>query len=219
MGFTSSTVDLYSLSTTTYPTIVLRATLTTTDASTTPTLDSYSVLYDYGPIPFPNAPLSVRGTKQIGTDPVVYKYDESDLETDANGFLELSNMEWDTYTIVVPLVSGYDLAYSCAPQPEYLAPGTSQNTSLYLTVASSTDLRIAVTGNLSEFVPGATVAISSPGLSATSTTGSCGQVVFPSVDPGTYNYTVSADGYADESGSVSALADQLVIENVELTPQ
>ena len=214
-GFSSPAVDLYGLSTSTYPAIAVRATLSTGDASTTPSVDSYDVLYDYGPVPLGNAAFDMRGAKRIGTDPIVYKYEKS-LQTDAQGVLALSNMEWDTYEITIPAASGYELAYSCAPQAEYLPPNAAQSTSLYLTQAAHA-LTIAVAGGSGESVPGATIAISGPSYAATSTSGSCGRAFFSDIPEGTYGYVVTADGYAGGSGT--APVSGLTVENVVLMPQ
>ena len=214
-GFTSSPVDLYGVSTSTYPSIIVRATLTG-DTEVTPAVYSYSVLYDFGPVPLPNARFDMRGEKRIGTDPAVYKYDEEGLQSNAQGALQLQNMEWDTYAITIPASTGYGLAHACAPQPEYLAPGTSQSTYLYLT-QSTNALTIAVSGGSGEFVPGATVAISGSLYAATSTTGSCGRAFFSDTPAGNYAYRVTAPGYAATSAAVSVAG--LTEQPVELTPQ
>jgi len=215
-GFTSS-VDLYALSTSTHPTIVVRATLITGDPDATPSVDSYAVVYDYGPVPLGNARFDMRGTKRIGTDPTIYKYDEAGLETNASGMLAFPDMEWDTYDITIPVAGGYDLAYACSRQPEYLAPGSAQTTLLFLAPHTSNALRVAVESDSGAAVTGATVVLSRLGSYATSTTSSCGQIFFPSLAADTYGYLVTAGGYANKSGTtpVSGFTEQIV----ELTPQ
>ena len=215
-GFTSS-VDLYALSTSTHPALVVRATLTTGDPDATPSVDSYAVVYDYGPVPLGNARFDMRGTKRIGTDPTIYKYDEAGLETNASGMLAFPDMEWDTYDITIPVAGGYDLAYACSRQPEYLAPGSAQTTLLFLAPHTSNALRVAVESDSGAAVTGATVVLSRLGSYATSTTSSCGQIFFPSLAADTYGYLVTAGGYANKSGTtpVSGFTEQIV----ELTPQ
>ena len=212
-GFTSSPVDLYGVSASIYPSIIVRTTLTTVDPEVTPTVDSYSVLYDFGPVPLSNARFDMRGEKRIGITPVIYKYDEEGLQSNAQGTLQLQNMEWDNYDITIPASTGYSLAHACAPQPEYLAPGTSQSTYLYLT-QSTNALTIAVSGVSGESVSGATVAISGPSYAATSTTGSCGRAFFSNTPAGSYAYRVTAPGYAASSTAVSVSG--LKTENVVL---
>lgn len=215
-GFTAPTVSLYGLSTSTHPSIIVRATLTTSDPGATPFIGSYGILYNYGPVPLGNLLFDMRGSKRIGADPVIYKYDEEGLRTNSQGVLVLQNMEWDTYDITIPSAGGYALAYSCAPQPEYLPPGILQSTSLYLTQATNA-LTVAVTGGAGEYVPGAEVAVSGPLYAATSTSGACGRAFFPDIVSGTYTYRVTANGYAGESSTVPVSG--LTTKNVTLTAE
>lgn len=191
-GFTASSVDLSSLSTSTYPSIRLHPKLTTSDASTTPSIDSFSISYEYGPTPRPLTLFNHKGLyKIIGNGPV-YKYEQS-LQTDADAKLTMSGLEWDTYVVGFPSTPGYTLAIACNPQPEYLAPGSSQVSRFYFAPRATNALGVEVRAAGALF-SGATVALSKSGYSATSTT-MCGQSYFNYLPSGTYTLTVSATGY------------------------
>ncbi len=198
-GFTSS-VDLYGLSTTTYPLIAIRATLIS-NGSATPSVDTYSVGYEQSPAAIGNVTFSMRGAKKIGNSPVIYKYNQSGLQTAGSGLVALSNLEWDSYTITVPGQT-YTLSYVCGLQPEYLAPAITQESFLYLTQAS-TAVVFAVTGAASQPVAGATVALSNGTFAGTTTSGACGHAFFSGIGAGSYTYAVSAAGYVPQSAAIS----------------
>jgi len=46
----------------------------------------------------PSIDFSLAGSKLIGTNPDLYKYDE-DLQTNGSGLLSLTNVEWDSYSL------------------------------------------------------------------------------------------------------------------------
>ncbi|MBI4088176.1 carboxypeptidase regulatory-like domain-containing protein [Candidatus Kaiserbacteria bacterium] len=215
-GFTASSVDLSGLSTSTYPSIRLHPQLTTNDASTTPSIDSYSILYDYGPVPLPSITFHMRGQdKVIGLGPPpIYKY-EADSTTNAEGIKTLQNLEWDSYTVSFPAHPSYAVASACNPQPEYLAPGFSQTSRFYLAPVAGNALGVEVSAG-GALLSGATAVLSKTGYAATSTT-MCGQSYFNYLSAGTYTLTVSATGYqtfTDPNVSVSGITRQ----QIELNP-
>jgi len=70
----------------------------------------------------PNVPLRVWGEKQICDSPIIYKYDREHT-TNASGYLYLTDMEWDTYSIGLQDGSGYTLINSEPPLPISVDPG------------------------------------------------------------------------------------------------
>src|SRR3990167_2574132 len=61
--------------------------------------------------PLPGVSFRLRGEKVIGTDvsdEPVYKYDE-EFTTDANGVQNVTNLEWDNYSVLLPTGSAYDV--------------------------------------------------------------------------------------------------------------
>lgn len=133
-GFSSSPVDLSSISTTTYPSLQLGATLTTSDTAATPDVRVWEIAYERGPVPIPDISFTLHGQKSIGTDAsgsAIYKFDET-LATNASGTFSTSTMEWDTYPLVLSPAEGYDIKEACSPLPLELSPGASAAIDLYL---------------------------------------------------------------------------------------
>jgi hypothetical protein len=108
-----------------------------------------------------------------------------------------SNLKWDTYTMSVSSATGYDLAYSCQPQPIALSPNTATTTILYLAPHTTNSLAVKVVASANgALVPGASVILYKTGYSATQSTDSCGQTFFGGLSSGTYNITVTATGHS-----------------------
>lgn len=213
--FSAQNVDLSALSTSTYPSLRVHARLLTNDASTTPSVDSYSVLYDFGPVPRPSTPFRLLGLgKTIGAGPV-YKHDFS-FQTDAGGAYSTSTLEWDTYDTTFPNAPDKVVAVACNPQPEYLAPGSNQTSSFYLAPVAAHSLRVeARAGDL--LVSGATVELSGGAYAATTTT-MCGQAFFNYLSEATYALTVSAAGYQTYANPAVQVQGATTVQ-VTLNPQ
>lgn len=197
-GLTISPVDLAGISTSSYPGIRIQANLQS-DTASTPSIEAWSVAYEYGPMPLPNLTFNLRGTKTIGSGPggTLYKY-SANHNSGAGGSITISNLEWDTYmTSVSGTSTGYTIASSCAPQPETLAAGIHQISNLYFapytTHSLLVDVRSAATGAL---IPNASVQLRRTGFDTTVSTDSCGQSYFGSLSSATYRVTVTAPGYA-----------------------
>ncbi|MBV9159138.1 MAG: carboxypeptidase regulatory-like domain-containing protein [Candidatus Kaiserbacteria bacterium] len=202
-GFTSSPIDLTSISTSTYQGLRIDATLSGS-SSATPSIDAWNVNYDYGPTPLPNIALTMTGAKTIGTGPsgAVYKYSQT-INTGASASVTVPNLEWDAYTLAVASSSSaYDIASACGPQPESLAPGAAMTTALYLLAHTANsllvDVRASATGNL---IPGASVTLSRTGFSSALTSDNCGQAFFSGLIASTYTIVVSAPGYVTYTGT------------------
>lgn len=197
-GFTTSPVDLSSLSTSTYRALKLRGTLTTSDPSTTPVLSSWALSYDFGPEPLPNFAFTMRGSKTIGNSPTVYKYNTT-LVSDASSRVSLPSIEWDYYTIGVTSTSTYEIAETCGIQPESLSPGTAQVTSVFLTPATAHSLLVDVTDTSGAPLPGASVRVTRSGYDVTNQSSDCGQAYFGGLVNNTYTINVSMSGYQTQN--------------------
>ncbi len=200
-GFATTSVDLSSVSHTLYPALKIE-TFLFGDTSVTPFVEDYALSYTYGPTPLSGLTLILRGTKTIGVDPVVYKYDEEHA-SDSSGDLVLPTLEADTYQLSVASTT-YTLAEVCAVQPETLAPAASQTTRVFVLPASAHSLRVVVQGAAP--IEGATVSLSATGFDETKDTGACGQVFFGALTPETYALIVSKSGYTDYNAVVSVAA-------------
>ena len=79
-----------------------------------------------------NVPLVVSGAKQIGNNPIIYKY-LKDHSTDSQGSLTLSNIEWDSYSFSLKTgYSAYNIIMTSPEQPINLLPNASGEIILYL---------------------------------------------------------------------------------------
>ncbi len=191
----SNSVDLTGISTSTYPAITLDATFSSSNPANTPSIDAYTILYDYGPNPLPNIAFNMTGAKKMGNGPpILYKYNQN-LSTGAQGGLTLPSIEWDTYTISVASSTGYDLASSCGPQPELLSPGTNVRTDLFLAAHSGNSLLVDVSSG-GVYLPNTSVNLWRPGVATTTViTDGCGQSFFASLATTTYYMSVATSSH------------------------
>lgn len=200
-GIATSSVSLLGVSTTTYPSMRVGTTLTSGNSSVTPSVDSYSIDYDYGPTPLPNIAFTLQGAKTIGTGPSgsVYKYSLL-TSSGSSASATIANLEWDTYTISLNgTTTGYDIASSCSsPQPETLLAGASTITQLFLGTHTVNSLLVDVrSGTTSALLSNFSVNLWRSSLyNSTSTSDSCGQTFFSGLtSSATYSIRVSAPGY------------------------
>lgn len=84
-----------------------------------------------GPSIYPDIDLRVVGTKRIGENPIIYKYNVP-LTTDANGVAQLA-VEWDSqgYTITAT-TTGPAIELSEPTMPIPVLPGATSNVKLYM---------------------------------------------------------------------------------------
>lgn len=208
-GFTAGTINLSSLTAASYPSLALRATLTSSDVFETPQLQSWELTYTISEPPIADVPFSVRGSKTIGTTASatpVYKYSIA-LSTDASGELSMTNLEWDVYTFTLD-TSSYDLAEACPAVPLTLTPGANETLKLTLAAAASRSLRVTVTDVGGALLTDTSVRLYRSGYDETETTSACGQTFFNNSLPSATDYTleVSKTGYTTET-----------LTNVEIT--
>lgn len=78
-----------------------------------------------------NAAGTMRGTKLIGTDPLVYKFDEN-FTTNGGGQTSWPAMEWDMAYYISTSNTAYDIAGSIPQLSFALNAGTNQNVTLVL---------------------------------------------------------------------------------------
>ncbi len=128
-GF-SGAINLSGVSTTTYPALKLKASLTSTDPNATPSIADWKLGYDAGPTPLPNVSFTLTSSKTIGTTAggaPIYKTTIA-TTTDATGVRTLS-LEWDLYQLAIS--AGHTLI-SAAPDdpPVEMLPGASVDESL-----------------------------------------------------------------------------------------
>lgn len=93
-------------------------------------------------VPVPNIDFRLQGSRLIGTNPDVFKY-EQNHQTDNNGLLTIQNLEWDNYNLSFNDDS-YDLAGSVPLVPINLAPNSTQNLQLIVTLKNPLSTLVTV---------------------------------------------------------------------------
>lgn len=208
-GLATSPVNLSGVSTSTFPALSVQATLQTTDASSTPELDSYMITMDSGPHSLPNIGLTMTGAKTIGTTgggALVYKYQNSSISSGATGVVTLTNIEWDSYTVGVNATTTYAISSVCYPQPETLSPNSTQSTRLILSPLTTNSLLVDVK-SAGVVVSNATVRLQRGAYDITVQGDGCGNSFFSNLSAGSvggdnaYTIDVSASGYQPYSSS------------------
>lgn len=203
-GLTVSPVSLASVSTSTYPSLVIGATLSTSNASNTPTVDAYSISADTGPRSLPNIGLTMTGAKTIGTTvggAQVYKYQNSSITSGASGSVTLSGIEWDSYTVGLAASTTYAIQSVCNPQPETLSPNSSQTTRVFVAPFTTNSLLVDVKNASGTPIANANVRLyrTTPAYNTTIASDGCGNSYFSGIAAGTgtsrYSLQVSASGY------------------------
>lgn len=199
VGFTDSLIDISALDVVSYPSITVGVTLETSDTAQTPAIDEVEVFYTQSQTPHSSAAYDITGAKSIGTNSSsspIFKYDTS-FATDGLGEYELTDLEFDQYTIQNQ--SGFDLASACPAHPYMHQAGIDGELSLTLVNNAQNTVRVHTTDALGRAIPGVAVTLSRPGYSQTLYTDVCGQAFFTggiSVS-NDYDIAVSAAGFVD----------------------
>ena len=196
VGFVTTSVDLRGLSSTTYPTIVARLRLETSNSSLTPEVTDVTWSYLASEAMASGVDFTLSGTKIIGTladHTPVPKF--STTTNSGSGLVTLSNMEWDLYRL--NMGSGQVIREACPGHPFSLAPNSSQTVELLLGPTSANNLRVTAQTGGGVPVVGALVELERTGFSASAVTGWCGQVYFGSLlSSSDYILRVGAPGFA-----------------------
>lgn len=191
-GFMEFPIQLSTISTSTYPSLSVGATLSKTEDA--PSVTGWSLSYTSGPIPIPNVSFSLTGAKTIGSTgggSPIYKTNV-DSATNSNGIAALT-LEWDQY---LPAVSSYDIQDACPSPPFVLAPGASLSASLILGATTADSLRVSVTNNAGAPVSSATVTLSRTNYEKTVMSSSCGGAYFGEIaNANDYTLVISKSGY------------------------
>ncbi len=156
----------------------------------------------------PNIDFFLRGTKIIGTSPIIYKYSATST-TDSSGNFSIKNLDTDEYRSIFPDQT-YILAGIIPGSIFSINSGTTNNlTFIVAPVASSSilvNVKDATTGLL---LSNASVKLSNATYSSTLTTteaSDClarGQVFFTGLNPDNYNLEISKAGYTTQTTSVT----------------
>ena len=169
--------------------------------------------------PLANIPLKISGMKTIGAG--ILKYPENNFLTNSSGSYTISNLEWDTYSILSNSPILYDLA-GINPSPSFiLNPNENKNIQVIIVPHSTNALLVLVKDGTGNTIDGATVHLTKSGFDGNKLTGSenCsapGQVFWNGLGGGTYNITVVKDGYQPYSGTIAV--NSWSLKEILLTP-
>lgn len=204
-GFTSSPIDLSSLSPVTHPRLALGFRLLSLDGLDTPVLLDRRLSYMAADTPIPGVAFSLTGVKNIGTTGgglPIKKYDTLH-QTNALGLWDTSALEWDLYDIVIDgAAEGYDIADACDSVPLSLAPDSAATTTLVLVPHTARSLLVRVETGAGEAIEGASVHLTRTGVDEVSLSSACGYAHFSGLPSATdYVIEVTATGYLDETFS------------------
>lgn len=153
----------------------------------------------------PNVGFSLTGTKLIG-NPSVLKYPTQNFTTNASGNYSLTNIEWDTYAVL--LTSGaYDMAGTTLLPNFIINPNETRSLQIIAVPHVNRALLVSVKDANNTAIDGATVRLQKSGFDQTKTTnsGTCptlGQAFWNGLTSGTYTLTVSKTGYQNSVTSV-----------------
>ncbi len=218
IGFAERYIDLRGLNSAVFPNLVVGIELISTDSSVSPSVNSISISHIESRSMLSSVPLTLRGNKIIGSNAAaqsVYKTIIS-TTTDSGGQRELSDIEWDSYTVTPG--SGYVIEEACYANPYFVAPDSDDQLDLLVTPGTVNNLRVAVKAVDNSPIIGATVELSRGGSTWTEVTGWCGQVYFDSLTTNSdYFIDVTAAGYPGQTLSSTTISGTTVQE-VTMTP-
>ncbi len=152
----------------------------------------------------PSVAFNMTGSKTIGTSPIIYKYNQS-LNTGGTGTLNLSNMEWDSYTLSLTDPT-YELIGANPLIPVAVAPNSTQNIQLIVEPKNPDTVLVTVKDSSTGLpVSGATVQLLTAG-NAVSATRITGQGFFSQTDwsggSGQATSTAGTTKYLSSDGNI-----------------
>lgn len=166
---------------------------------------------------FAGVQVRIRGTKEIGrtvSDEPVYKVNQTAV-TGFGGQTVVNGLEWDTYTIELPVGSSVDYAGSWPFSPLTLTPGQSAIYSMVVVPATPHSLLVRITDNLGAPLASAAATLINPGNGqiASRSAGLTGtpdwsQVHFSGLAPQMYTLEVFSTGYQTATASVTISGDK-----------
>lgn len=165
--------------------------------------------------PLADVTFTLRGSKLIGYDSgglPVYKYLQVHT-TDGTGRVDVANVEWDSYDVIVDdVVEGYDLKAVDPPDAIALLPNTTQQVNLFFKGDETYSSRIKVLDVDGDPIENASVLFehAASSYSELETTPSYGQSFFSPLTEVTYDLTVTKTGFDDNLSTVVVDEDEVV---------
>jgi hypothetical protein len=198
-GFTNRIVDISSLDSAAYPSIVVGVHLATTNTAVTSSIDAVELFYRESSTARSGISISAHGNKVIGYDLSVQPLYKTLLSgvTSGTGEISFSAVEFDSYIWSFP--SSFSVARSCPALPLQHRGGIDSDVSVVLSPSTSNSLLVTLANAGGTLIPGAEVTLSRGGFSDTQNTNTCGQVFFSGVSAESdYQIDVTKSGYIAE---------------------
>lgn len=157
-----------------------------------------------------NVNFTLRGQKILGTDDfdnLVYKFDNS-YQTSASGEIELKDIEWDNYTVILPSGSSLTISGTKPLMPLTLLPETAQNFYLSFTTKPSHSLLSIFTDTADNSIASVSatlyddVGFNATGSSGISVNPNFGQIFFSDLVEQTYHLIATISGFFEYTGDV-----------------
>lgn len=171
--------------------------------------------------PITSLPLTLTGSKRIGTD-----LDGSDIPkyelvhtTNGTGDVAVNDIEYDTYAVTIDdTATGYDFAGSAPHLPYVLAPGFSELITIHVEPDAAETALITVTDEDGVPQVGALVHVVqlSAGIDRTEATNTAGQVFFSPLAVATFTVEITQPGFELYTGTIEVAGDEQQL--VPLTP-
>jgi type II secretory pathway pseudopilin PulG len=213
VGFDSGSVDLSSLSTTTYSSLKIKGLLSTSNSSTTPAFNDWTLSWiSSEATAIGNIDFNLRGDKLLGTDVSenpVYKF-SNDYSTDNFGHLDLNDIEWDNYTFTIDATEELDILSITPSNPVDVSPAEFQNVEIYLTSDNSLIATVKDNDTLTNIFS-AEIRLYGGTYDEINYTNQNGQALFIPLDSGNYSLDISASGYLPITTNISIGGDALEI--------
>jgi len=169
----------------------------------------------------PNIGFSLTGTKLIGT-PAVLKYPTQNFTTSISGIYIFSNLEWDTYSVLLTS-SSYDLAGTTSLPSFSINPSENINLQIIAVPHINKALLVSVEDSSGNAINDASIRLQKSGFDETKTTNSLpcatpGEVFWNGLENDTYTLTVSKTGYQTYINNSLSTSSAWQNQNIILMP-
>ncbi|MEK9147605.1 MAG: carboxypeptidase-like regulatory domain-containing protein [Patescibacteria group bacterium] len=166
-------------------------------------------------LPISNINFNLRGNKIIGKDSnekPIYKYNQNfatGSESSA-GYVNIENIEWDIYDIVIDgNTEGYDIASSNPYKPINIPPNTNNEITFNIAPHTSNSLLLTLIDSLNNPIFGADVNLTRAGFNQTKETNVNGQVFFNNIYPSDdYTVNITLLEYSDSNYTNIEVSEQ-----------
>ena len=128
----------------------------------------------------------------------------------------VTDLEWDNYSLLLPINSSVDYAGSWPLNPISVLPGSNTSIAMVVAAASQNSLLLQLMNETQSPIAAATVELIGNSLISTNSAGLApngdqSQVFFGSLAVGNYSLTISSPEYATVSASLNVVGDKVEI--------